>query len=650
MAHYPAFISSNYSYVRTLPLILLLVALSNATCQTTRTGASAKQTKALDEALALSRAGETDKALAATEKLLKKNPDFVDAWLLKANLHTDKQAWAQAEAAYEKAYQLKPDYFPQLLRLLAETEWHQDKYAECAAHARQFLRTPAANTTTQQVKDPALRLAENAEFAEGAIKKPVKLEHERLSDAVNSPDPEYLPSLTADGRFLLFTRREQGRDENYWLSEWSTDGWRPARPVDELNTTNLEGAASLSADGQFLVFSSEDRPNLRGEGGFDIWYTTTKGAGRYGAVQRFGQGINSSAWDAQPCLSADGNELFFASSRPGGKGGKDLWVSKKNGDKFGVPVPLADLNTPFNEQVPFLHPDGQTLYFTSDGWPGMGNQDIFFSRRQADGTWSKPTNLGYPINTKDDEGALFVLPDGTTGYYAVRAAGSRNHDLYRLNIPVEARPIPTTWVAGRVLDATTGKRLKTAIKIVDLATQASYPISEGPDGFLVCLPTGRSYGFYAEKEGYLFYSQHYNLLDTASATRPYKVEIALTPVPKASEPTKGAVIVLNNLLFDTGSAQLRPESEAEVSAVLKLLQTYPDLRIKINGHTDNTGTAEANQKLSEARAKALFDVLIKRGIASSRMKVQGYGDTKPVASNDTPQGRALNRRTEIEIL
>jgi outer membrane protein OmpA-like peptidoglycan-associated protein len=639
--------------MRNLLLILLLGIQIRSFAQTTRTTAPAKVVKALDKAMNLSRSGDGPKALIATEKVIKMQADLVDAWLLKANLHTEAKQWPEAESAYEKAIALKAEYYVQAYRLVAQTEWEQDKYAECAAHARQFL---SATTNIQKiepgVKATTLRMAENAEFAEGAIKKPVNYKREILSEAINTPDPEYLPSLTADGRYLLFTRREQNRDENYFISERRPEGWLLARPVDELNTRNLEGAASLSADGQFMVFSSEDRGEQRGEGGFDIWYAPALGKGRFGTAAQFGKGINSPSFDGQPCLSSDGRELWFTSNRPGGKGGKDIYMSKKEGEKFGAAIPMTVLNTPFEEQVPFLHPDGQTLYFTSNGWPGMGDQDIFFSHKQPDGTWSAPTNLGYPINTKQDEGSLFVQIDGKIGYYASREVEKgQKHDLYQLEIPPHAQPKEVTYVQGRVIDADTKKRIKAKLKIVQLSTNTTTEITEGADGFLVCLPVGEEYAFYTEKEGYLYFSRHYSLKNSAILSAPEQIEIALTPIPKATAgiPQRGSSIILRNLLFETGSAQIRAESETEIQAVYQFMQSNPDLRIKLAGHTDDTGSAESNQKLSEARAKALYDALIKRGISVNRMKYVGLGETQPIAGNDTELGKSQNRRTELVI-
>jgi outer membrane protein OmpA-like peptidoglycan-associated protein len=624
-------------------------------CQTTRSTADPKTVKALDEAMAYSRAGDAEKALQSTEKVLKKNPDLVDAWLLKANLHFDQQQWPEAEIALEKAIALKSDYYPNAYIQLAEIEWQTDQYADCAAHAKAFLAAKGSKID-EKARNQATRLIQNATFAVQAIKQPIPFVRTKLSDAINSVDPEYLPSLTADGRYFLFTRRENNRDENYWLSEWTPEGWRPARPVDELNTPNLEGAATLTADGQFLIFSSEARGEEHGQGNFDIWYAAAKGGGRFTPAKPFGTSINSASFDGQPCLSADGRELYFVSQRPSGKGGKDMYMCRKTGETWAPAVPLTSLNTLWNEQTPFIHPDGQTLYFTSEGWPGMGDQDLFYARRQPDGTWSAPINLGYPLNTKQDEGALFVTTDGKKGYYAARVISEgQKHDIYEFEMPEAARPAAVTYVKGRVIDGATRKRLKSHLKVVDLATQTPYAITEGPEGFLVCLPAGKNYGFYAEKEGYLFYSKHIQLDSARTVLAPETIEIALTPVPKAATPsspappTKGAVIVLNNLLFDTGSARLKAESETEIQAVLTLMLTYPDLRIGIHGHTDNTGTEEANRKLSEARAKVLYDELVKRKVSPARMSFKGFGASVPVAPNDTEQGRMLNRRTELAI-
>ena len=640
-------------------LCLLAMAIqANAQTYTDRKTAPPKAVKALDKALGLSRGGQSDKALASVNKAISVSPTFIDAWLLKANLFLDQKNWAEAEKALEMAAQLHAEYHPNTYKWLAETEWEQDKFAECAMHARQFLSSPSANkASTDKSKYALLRLAENAEFAAVAVKNPVPFQPIGLSDSINTPDPEYLPSLTAEGKYLLFTRRDQNRDENYYLSERKDSVWSKAIPVEALNTQNLEGAASLSPDGIFFVFSSEDREEMKGEGNFDIWYATAKGPGQYAGTKRFGKNVNSTAWDAQPCLAANGNELYFASKRPGSAGGMDLWMCKREGSGFGPATPLTSLNTPGDEQVPFVHPDGQTIYFTSNGLPGMGDADIYYARRQADGSWGKPINLGYPINTKADEGAMTVTLDGRTAYYAARSASSvTKHDLFQFSLPESARPAPVTYVRGTVLDKATKQRLSgVEITLTDLETKETTVLSQGGGSFLVCLPAGKNYGLYAKKQGYLFYSGNYNFSLGANVTAPELVEVLLTPIP-ASEgggvsaaPPVGTVVVLNNLFFDSGLATLQPDSDTELESLVSLLRSNAKLRIRINGHTDNVGNTHSNQALSEARAKAVFDQLVKRGIEANRLEYKGYGETKPVASNDTESGRAKNRRTEMEV-
>ncbi|MDX1666759.1 MAG: OmpA family protein, partial [Saprospiraceae bacterium] len=312
------------------------------------------------------------------------------------------------------------------------------------------------------------------------------------------------------------------------------------------------------------------------------------------------------------------------------------------------------------------HPDGQTLYFMSKGWPGMGGFDLYYARKDSTGAWTRPKNLGYPINTGANEGALVVSLDGTTAYFATdKGSGEqdsafpgrrgRTTDIYAFELYDEARPQPVTYVKARVTDARDGQALQAHASIVDLTDEAVHAesVTDSQGEFLICLPMGSEYALNVSKEGYLFHSENFALTAAATRQNPFLLEIELTPVPKGleSDPEiKLEPVVLRNVFFETGSAELKPKSRGELNRLVDLLRKNPDLQIRINGHTDEVGTEEDNQKLSEARAKAVFSYLIAEGISEQRLSYQGFGESMPIASNETEEGRRKNRRTEFEVI
>jgi len=342
--------------------------------------------------------------------------------------------------------------------------------------------------------------------------------------------------------------------------------------------------------------------------------------------------------------------------RPGGKGGRDLWfTTRQAGGKWSKPENLgATINTDLDEQTPFLHPDGQTLYFTSNGLPGMGENDLYLVRRQPDGTWGTPQNLGFPINTKANEGTLTVSLDGRTAYFAANRPDSQGGiDIYQFEMPANARPQPVTYARAKVKDAVTGKPLIAKVEFTDLKTGLSYvSANTKSDGsFLVCLPAGKDYALNVNKEKYLFYSENFNLVETATFDKPFLLNIELQPIgsnPDAAAPVSKP-IALRNVFFETGSAALLPSSAAELDRLAALLTEVPTLRIQINGHTDNVGDDGSNLKLSEARAKSVYDYLATKNVAADRLKFKGYGEAQPIETNDTPEGRSRNRRTEFVV-
>jgi len=396
----------------------------------------------------------------------------------------------------------------------------------------------------------------------------------------------------------------------------------------------------------YLFFTGCNRED--GMGSCDL-YVSHKNGNDWDKPFNLGAVVNSSSWDSQPAVTPDGGTLYFVSNRPGGLGGYDIWKTTLNaGGEWTRPENLGpDINTPYDENTPFVHPDGKTLYFSSDGWPGLGNMDIYFSRKQENGTWGKPVNIGYPINTFSEETGLMVSPDGLQGMFSsVLKGGFGDMDIYSFNLPAAARPLPITYVKGIVRDAETKNFLEAQVQVVNLKTKEVKfndftSVQNGE--FLAVMPLGSTYAFNANADGYLFYSDNYELSSNASAGKPYLVEIFL----KKLKP--GADVVLKNIFFDTNKYELLPVSVTELSSLLQLLETNKTLAIEIQGHTDNVGNAADNQKLSLQRAKAVYDYLISKNIEAERLSFKGFGAAKPIATNNSDAGKQQNRRTSFVI-
>ncbi|MCU0342118.1 MAG: OmpA family protein [Spirosomaceae bacterium] len=376
-----------------------------------------------------------------------------------------------------------------------------------------------------------------------------------------------------------------------------------------------------------------------------------------------GPNINSVAWESLPSLSANGDLLYFSSNRTGGMGGSDIYVSKRNADGTWSKAEILKgaINTTSNDQAPFIHPDGQTLYFMSNGHPGFGGMDVFFARKTKEGVWDTPVNIGYPINTEKNEGAFYVSLDGSTAFFSkegtdrkfekLELSGDAYHaalDIFSFDLYEGARPQPVTYVKAKVLDAVTKQPLQTNATILPLKDGKYFTQkSTGKDGtFLIVLPSGEDYALIVQKEVYLFYSENFSLNGVHKIDQPYELTILLQPISGLSA-DKQKPIVLKNVFFDTGSALLRKESYSELNLLVELLQKNAALKIELRGHTDNVGSDSENLKLSENRAKAVVAYLVQKGIDTGRLRAKGFGETQPVDSNDTDTGRQNNRRTEF---
>ncbi len=629
----------------------ILIALTLFTCLAEAQGynparVGKKAANLYRQAMEKAEGGDYRGALAPIGQALEAEPGFVDGWLSKAGLHGELKEYRESVRSYERAFSLDKAYTREYLLPYSINLAGVGDFAGALKSAAEFAAIPGLNESSLKAAEYRTRCFRFAVENIRSFKDTGYVFSPRnMGDSVNSAFSEYYPSLTIAGDNLIFTRRVKGVDEDFFSSRRTGTGWSRARMLDgDINSSLNEGAQTVSQDGELLVFTGCDFPE--GFGSCDLYYSARTKQG-WSLPRNMGRRINSEFWESAPALSPDKRELYFAGSMPGGFGGIDIWVSRRmpNGE-WGDPENLgAGINTSGNESCPFVHADNETLYFTSNGHPGYGGDDLYISRRRKDGGWDAPRNLGFPINTIENEGSLVVAADGRTAYYASDREDSRGGlDIYTFPIRDEVAPLRTLWVEGKVYDRKTGQGLPSAVELVDLRDgRVSSKVQTDEQGrYLITLPAGRDYGFHVDRKGYLFHSGNFPFAQkTPDST--YRLDIPLQPIEK------DANIVLKNIFYATNSFQLQPESTSELDIIVRLLRENPTLRIRIDGHTDNVGKAADNLTLSNNRARSVVDYLTSKGIGRDRLTFKGFGSGKPVADNATEEGRAQNRRTELFV-
>ncbi len=593
---------------------------------------------------------EYDRSVLLCKQILKAAPDYVDAHLLIADIYFETNN-RQEELHHLKSAG-KISKTPLLTWRLANALFLNGNYNEALNEFLSYSETK--NITDDRRRELNLKI-ESCKFAIDAVNNPVDFETYRLPETVNSKFDEYWPSLSIDQKQLVFTRLIKEADsypqEDFYFSELVDDEWQTALPITEINTSENEGAQALSADGKLLFFTACNRND--GFGSCDIYYSVRTG-GKWSKPVNAGRPVNTSYWEAQPSLSSDGRYLYFSSNRPGGEGKRDIWRAESLGfDKDGKlkwkePVNLgSEINTPGNETSPFVHAGNSNFYFASDSHIGMGGFDLYMSVIENDTLYSTPENLGYPVNTHNDEQGLHISADGLTAFYSTVRDTVYGLDIYSFQLDETLRPNPATYVKANVFDNETKEPVQAVVQLNNLEKPESSERLENTDEMgelFVSLPAGSNYSFSVSCKGYLFYSNTFDLKNAREVYDPYLLEIALLPVKP------GAEMNLYNIYFETDSFNILPESIPELNKLVSFLSENPSLNVEIQGHTDNSGNADKNMILSDKRAQSVTEFLIENSIESSRLEWKGYGETNPVSENETSEGRRLNRRTTIKIL
>ena len=585
-------------------------------------------------------------SISLLNKAIKIDKRFADAYLSIGGMYGQLKNYDSSVIYYAIAKEIDSTYFqeynlPYSINLAGKGEFEQALNAVNSFLALEDLKEKSIKAAEYRKRCYTFAL----EYARSKGISGYKFEPHNLGDSINTEVSEYFPTITLDGKTLVFTRRVNHFNEDFFESVRKENQWgKSIVLIGNINTNLNEGAQNISQDGQWLIFTGCNFPDGFGSCDLYISYLTNEG---WSTPENLGNRVNSEFWDSGPSLSPDKRDLYFASRRPDGYGGSDIYVSHRTASgRWSEPENLgATINTIGDEGTPFIHADNQTLYFTSNGHQGYGGDDLFLSRKSSKGKWETPENLGYPINTIENEGSLVIAADGITAYYSSDRSDSRGGlDLYTFELRKDVAPLKTLWVKGRVFDAKTTKGLPSAVELTDLATQQTISRLQTDEtgNYLTTLPVGKDYAFSVNRKGYLFYSDNFSLKAGSDST--FNIDIGLQPI----EPN--ATIVLKNIFFSLNEYKLKDESVVELDKIVQLMKENPTLKIQINGHTDNVGKAKDNLLLSDNRAKEVVKYLTEHGIQPLRLTYKGYGATQPIADNSTEKGKAKNRRTELKVI
>lgn len=598
-----------------------------------------------------------DLAIDNFKEAIRLNPQYKDAWYYLGKTYDYLNRNEAAIDAFRNLEKIDSDYNYGIYYDIAKAYIELENLRAARIYVKRYLDKAPKNAKATKIIHLAMNrlryidISAELRALENNTSEPTPI------NALNSESGDYMPQVNPIGNRLYFTSVRKGgfdyRDEKSGPNDWGEDIYYSKLIDDQWGTPELlpspinsdanDFGSAFTGDGQSMVFVRCDAPD--GLGSCDLYITQLTGD-KWSKPVNMGNVVNTDDWESQPTINSDGNKIIFTSTRPGGYGGSDLYMIEKNHlGLWGIPQNMGStINTPFSENSPFLAADGKTLYYSSSGHPGYGGADIFYTVYE-EGKWLTPKNLGTPINSKGND-TNFSISAAGNAYFASSRLDSKNFDIFKVELPDELKPKPTIIVQGVVSNSETEEALSALVLIEDLnsgeliATNKSNELS---GEYLVVLPTGRDYSVSVSAEGFFFYSQSFELpKDTAYAE--IENNIALEPIKK------GTKVVLNNIFFETGKAELKPISYVELNKAVDLMTKNPGMKIEVGGHTDSQGADATNLSLSQKRAQAVVDYMVLAGIDRSMLIAKGYGESQPIEDNSTKEGRAANRRTEFVIV
>lgn len=636
--------------IRVIALILFTAVCTISNAQSSLSTKSKKAIALYTEADNYRVRGQYNQAISLLQQAIEKDKNFVEAYYRLGITFKAMRDFNRSNLSFEKGLSLtqNPKTQKGFFMDLGDNYLRLGNYEEALKYFNHYL---AAETMNKQRIALVELWKRNAEYGLRNKKIQSQFQPRQLNGTVNSFGLQYFPVLTADEQELIFTRRMgpgPDDDEDLVVSKKDENGnWTtPVSISKNINSKFNEGTCTISADGRTLIFTS--CIGRRGYGNCDLFYSRKVGD-EWSYPVNIGPEINSSAWESQPSLSADGRVLYFISDRSGGIGGRDIYVSRKtvDGNWSKAEVMPQPINTPFDEISPFIHVNGRTLFYATNGKPGFGGFDIFRAE-MADGKWEMPVNFGSPVNDHEDQFSLFITADGTRGYYS-HEDGTRENSarLYEMTIPEELQiAYRSNFVKGIVKDKKTGIPLQSHIELFDLKKDELVSVVESDSvsgQYLMVLNAGSDYALYVTASDYLFQSLNFNYEDNLNP-EPVVIDILL------DKAETGATAVLNNIFFDFDQYELKDKSLTELNKVVRLLNDKPSIQVEISGHTDSDGSASYNKQLSLKRAQSVVSYLVEKGINGARLSEKGYGADHPIRPNDSEENKQANRRIEFKII
>lgn len=591
------------------------------------------------------------KAYGSLKQALEVQDDYAEAYYLYGQLKMEQEEFAEARVYLKKGTEICPMYSSEIYWLIGSMAFEERDYDDAARYYDSYLRF-------LNISDENRALAQErwsqAVTMQELFANPVPFDPKPVPGISTEAD-EYLPILSPDNDIAFFTRRREKKEVGMVQAETVEEFVVASAKGEQYNLGELmpypfnlhdnEGGASITIDNNHLYLTICEPEN--GYNNCDIYYSARVDS-FWTDLKRLYYPINKSdSWESQPTISSDGQTLIFASNRPGGVGASDLYeVTKKDDGSWGD-LKLLSVNTPGDEKSPFLHPDNQTMYFSSNGHLGVGGMDIFYVKKDTAGEWGQPVNIGVPINSEANDLGFFVSTDGKTAYFASnKLEGMGGWDLYHFPLYTEARPERVLFLKGDVLDEFGDPLLESSIEVrsrdgrvrtIDIDPETGRYVAA------ITLERDEDVMLTVKDDFYAFNSQYIGADDKAFE-KPLELDFDM------KEMHAGEAFPIKNIRFETDSFVLTEQAQMVLQSFAVFMQSRVSMRVAIHGHTDAVGDAAKNLALSKKRAQSVQNYLIDLGVDKSRLSYQGFGANKPLASNQTAEGRAKNRRTEFYIL
>lgn len=645
--------------------IPLLLTGQDQSCKGTE---SKKAQKSYDNAIKALRESRSGTAIGLLNKALEYDDMYADAIWRLSQIYFNQMRSREAESFLRRLVSLCPDYNAEAWYMLARIEYGREDYGKAITYLEKFL-SDIDRIKSDRDYDNAVFMLDQSKFLNKIMGQQVPFSPFKVQD-ISTNDDEYLAIISPDGEMALFTRKtkadpmtgavtwtERYKEQFMVANSYNGKFDRGELMPPPFNMQGNEGGATITARNDELYYTICSNISLNGivYNNCDIYYSRLI-YGQWTPLEK-PEFNRDDTWESQPTVSADGKTLYFASDRPGGFGGTDIWVvHKMENNQWGAPKNLgATINTPGNEKTPFIHTDSQTLYFSSadrydeydslfPGHRGLGGYDIFFSRN-SNNVWSKPANIGFPINSEADDLSFFVSTDGTTGYFSSnKIEDNARYNLYGFELYQEARPERVVFIKGEIKDEFDLPVIDSRIELKNVVTNeiTTVEVDSFSGRYVATAVFENDFVLTVKKPDHIYQSRYIDK-DSAIFTAPAEINFEVEKVET------GKSYQLHDIHYPTNSAELNRKSLFILDEFIIFLNDNPRVRVAIHGHTDDVGDDAFNMDLSKRRARSVYDYLLEKGIHSSRLTWQGYGKTMPIADNTTDEGRAKNRRTEFVI-